>query len=274
MVLVSVVCMVFFTSMITANKTIENNPPDTKSAVINNAPGYAIEENNWVDSLYNSMDIEELGLSRSVFYTACKGYEYLLSQNKLSKPGLLTICDYSQASNKKRLYILDLENEKVLFNTYVAHGRNSGSLYATQFSNKNSSHKTSLGFMVTAETYFGDNGYSLRLDGMEKGFNNNVRARTIVLHGSNYVNAQRASENLLGRSYGCPAVPAGKAEDIIDCIKGGSCFFSYYPDKYYTNASRIINADFIWPDTQTRQLASVKIPDSLTGISLAHKYSN
>jgi len=121
--------------------------------------------------------------------------------------------------------------------------------------------------MCTAETYNGDNGYSLRLDGLENGFNDNVRTRAIVMHGSNYVSGQRASKGtMMGRSYGCPAVPAKEVKSIINTIKGGSCFYSYYPDKTYTTASKILNADFVWPLTQTPQLASVKLPDSLAKI--------
>jgi len=220
--------------------------------------------NYWIDSLYTNMHLSNNGLSRNVFFAACKGYEYLMSQNTLFKQGLITICDFSQSSGKKRLYVLDLNEGKLLFNTYVSHGHNSGDDYATSFSNSEDSHKSSLGFMRTAETYVGDNGYSLRLDGLENGFNNNVRERAIVMHGSNYVNGERASEGtMMGRSYGCPAVPAAEVKKIINCIKGGSCFFNYYPDKYYTQASKILNADFTWPITQTLQLASVSIPDSL-----------
>jgi hypothetical protein len=226
------------------------------------------EVNYWIDSLYSTMNLNENGLSRSIFFTACKGYEYMLSQNKLNKQGILTICDYSQRSSKKRLYVLDLNQGKILFNTYVAHGRNSGNEYATSFSNSTDSHKSSLGFMRTAETYFGDNGYSMRLDGMEYGFNNNVRSRAIVMHGSDYVNAERASDGtMMGRSYGCPAVPAAEVKKIINCIKNGSCFFNYYPDKKYATSSKIINANFAWPVAQTLQIASIKTPDTLAKIT-------
>jgi len=217
------------------------------------------------------MRLSAAGLSRDVFFTAYKGYQYLLAANKLAKQGLLTICDYSQPSSKKRLYVLDLNSATILFNTYVSHGRNSGNEYATSFSNSNDSHKTSLGFMRTAETYNGDNGYSLRLDGMERGFNDNVRTRAIVMHGSDYVNSERAvNGTMMGRSYGCPAVPSFEVKSIINTIKGGTCFFSYYPDKFYTKASKILNSDFTWPVLiQTLQLAAAKLPDSLAKIITA-----
>jgi hypothetical protein len=262
--LACVICIVVLTSMI-AEKT--KNSVETASVSNNKRVSGSLDLgmaiNGWIDTLYTKMNLNEAGLSRQVFFSACKGYEYLLSQNALLKQGLLTICDYSQRSNKKRLYVLDLNQAKILFNTYVSHGRNSGNDYATSFSNSNNSLKTSLGFMRTAETYNGDNGYSMRFDGMEKGFNNNVRARAIVMHGSDYVNAERASNGtMMGRSYGCPAVPAREVNKIINSIKGGSCFFSYYPDNYYTRASKILNANFTWPVVQTL-LASAKPSDSL-----------
>ena len=235
LLLASAVCIVLFTSMIAVNKTNTDHSNATKKEVATGEISNSVAVNYWIDSLYNTMHLDATDLPRSVFFTACKGYEYLLAQNKLLKQGLLTICDYSQSSNKKRLFVLDLNQGKILFNTYVAHGRNSGNDFAKSFSNSDESHKTSLGFMVTAETYSGDNGYSMRLDGMENGFNDNVRARAIVMHGSDYVNAQRASNGaMMGRSFGCPAVPASEVKNIVDCIKGGSCFFSYYPDKSYT----------------------------------------
>jgi hypothetical protein len=267
LLLACVVCIVVFSSMMAEKTKSSAKVISNKSNVVSSGTDNAPEVSHWIDSLYSAMNLNENGLSRSIFFEACKGYEYLLSQNALVKQNILTICDYSQNSNKKRLYVLDLNHGKVLFNTYVSHGRNSGNDIATSFSNRNDSHKSSLGFMRTAETYNGDKGYSMRLDGLESGFNNNVRARSIVMHGSNYVNALRASKgDMMGRSYGCPAVPASEVKQIINCIKDGSCFFGYYPDKNYTQASRILNASFIWPIAQTIQLASTKISDSLSKI--------
>jgi hypothetical protein len=203
---------------------------------------------NWVDSMYSSMHLDSFGLKKDVFFYACKGYEYLLSQNKLQRTDVLTICDYSQLSNNKRLYVIDMAEGRVLFNTYVSHGKNSGKDSATSFSNRNNSHKSSLGFMVTGETYRGKSGYSMHFDGMEQGINDHVRMRNIVLHGSYYVNEYRADAGtLMGRSYGCPAVPYGEHEEIIDRITGGSCFFIYSPDYTYTKSSKILNAHFSWP---------------------------
>ncbi len=271
LLLTCTVCIVVFTSMIAVKSTNSVEKASNKTMHIVSGTDNSAEVNNWIDSLYSNMHLGESGLSRNVFYEACKGYEYMLAQDKLSKQGILTICDYSQCSSKKRLYVLDLNQEKILFNTYVSHGRNSGNEYATSFSNSENSLKTSLGFMRTAETYVGDNGYSMHLDGMESGFNDNVRARAIVMHGSDYVNGQRAfNGTMMGRSFGCPAVPATEVKKIIDCIKDGSCFFSYYPDKYYVKASKILNANFVWPVAQPVTLASakIKLPDSLSKLLL------
>lgn len=258
------ICVIFFTSMV-AIKT-EKETPEINAPVIENKPlvDKTTEINYWVDSLYSEIGLEAKGLSRDVFFAACKGYEYMIANNLLTKSGLITICDFSQRSDKKRLYVFDLDAGRLLFNTYVSHGRNSGNDFATSFSNRNESHKSCLGFLRTAETYFGDNGYSLRLDGIENGFNDNARERAIVMHGSKYVNGSRASAgSMMGRSFGCPAVPASEAKMIINCIKGGSCFFNYYPDKTYAHSSKILNADFTWPVTTTFQLASNFANDSI-----------
>lgn len=219
----------------------------------------------WVDSMYNKMHLDSFGLQHDVFFYACKGYQYLLSQNKLQRPDILTICDYSQLSNSKRLYVIDMVNGVILYNTYVSHGKNSGQEYASSFSNRNNSHKSSLGFMVTADTYRGRAGYSMHFDGMEAGINDNVRTRNIVLHGSFYVNGFRAEGGTpMGRSYGCPAVPFGEHEEIIDNIKGGSCFFIYSPDYMYTRSSRILNAHFNWPVLASQPSAAVPAPVNAT----------
>ena len=274
LLLISSVSICVLTSIIAATKPHSDlKLTNVKREAVLTGTDNSPEVNYWIDSLYTDLNLSAAGLSRTAFFDACKGYEYLLSQNAIQKPGLLTICDYSQSSSKKRLYVLDINAGKILFNTYVAHGHNSGTDLATSFSNSNNSNKSSLGFLITAETYIGDNGYSMRLDGIEKGFNDNVRNRAIVMHGSNYVNGERAIDGIMmGRSFGCPAVPATQVRSIIDCIKGGSCVFNFYPDKIYTKNSKILNASFVWPVAQSIQLASVKFPDSLlnndTGISL------
>ena len=137
---------------------------------------------------------------------------------------------------------MDLEQKKVLINTYVAHGRNSGTEYARAFSNNPSSHKSSLGFYVTQGTYYGDNGLSLKIRGMERGFNDRANGRNIVVHGSRYVGPDFLGMNqFCGRSYGCPAVPADESDSIIETIKEGTCLFIYHPTQKYISRSKILN---------------------------------
>ncbi|HEX8356784.1 MAG TPA: murein L,D-transpeptidase catalytic domain family protein, partial [Segetibacter sp.] len=133
------------------------------------------------DSIYDLISLGEFGLEREIFFTAYKGYQYLQNKGALSKTNLLTICDYSQSINNKRLYVIDVLNSRLLFNTFVSHGRNSGNEFATSFSNHDNSNKSSLGFLVTADAYNGKAGLSLRFDGMERGINDRVRSRAIVL---------------------------------------------------------------------------------------------
>lgn len=231
------------------NPLVEIGPGDS----IKNMPSLLAikppaDVSTWMDSIYIHLSLEAKGLDKAAWYAACKGYQYMMYKTQLSKPNLLTICDYSKSSTQKRFYVIDMVQEKVLHFTWVAHGRNSGAEYATAFSNKADSYKSSLGCMVTAETYNGSNGYSMRLDGKENGINNNVRNRDIVIHGSQYVSNDRAVAGMMmGRSFGCPALPNASAKKIIDCIKGGSCFFAWYPEMSYAKNSRVMNAEFVWP---------------------------
>ncbi|UUM32636.1 murein L,D-transpeptidase catalytic domain family protein [Vibrio japonicus] len=143
------------------------------------------------------------------------------------KKPLLTIIDYSKPSTEKRFYVVDLNKKKLVFNTYVAHGVNSGQKVATQFSNIINSRKTSLGTFLTDSTYYGSNGYSLRLDGLTAGVNDKARQRYIVIHGANYANESFIRKHgYLGRSWGCPALPKTLSRKIIDTIKGGSVIYA------------------------------------------------
>lgn len=191
---------------------------------------------------YKAWNIAALGISNEVFAYAIKGFNCLSQTNKINNTDIITIIDFSKPSTQKRLYILNLTSGEILFNTLVAHGRNTGLLYPTSFSNKSSSYESSLGFYVTLNTYSGNNGYSLKLQGCEKGFNDNALQRNIVMHGAAYVNESFIQQNgFLGRSYGCPAVPFEVHHQIIDLIKNGSCLFIYYPNKKYVQRSAFIN---------------------------------
>jgi hypothetical protein len=192
--------------------------------------------------IYKELNLSAIGLSEKAFDCAYKGYQRLLKKQKLTNTGLLAICDFSQSSNKKRLYILNLDSNKVLLTSYVAHGRGSGAEYATRFSNRSRSHQSSLGFYITSSVYSGDHGLSLRLQGLEPGFNNLAMKRNIVIHGASYISDEYLVTNkFMGRSYGCPAVPEDECAAIIDLIKNGTCFFIYHPTKKYLQSSKILN---------------------------------
>jgi len=191
-------------------------------------------------SLYDSLHLSLRGLSQQAFNYAKQGLQKLIEEGKLLNDSIISIVDFSQPSNQKRLYIVDLKNYKVLFNTFVAHGANTGREWATSFSNQPSSHMSSPGFYITRETYQGGNGYSLKLDGMEKGINDKAYDRGIVVHGAGYVSGEMASSRgYIGRSHGCPAVPAALSKPIINTIKEGTCLFVYHPS--YIDRSSVLN---------------------------------
>lgn len=198
---------------------------------------------NSADELYDSMQLNLMGLSKQTFAYAIKGFHHLLQTGQLKNDNIISIVDFSMPSTKKRLFVIDLDQAKVVFNTYVAHGVNSGTAMASQFSNEPESYKSSLGFYETTNTYSGGHGYSLRLEGLEKGINDNTNRRAIVIHGAAYVNETLIkTQGYIGRSWGCPALPQNLYKPIIDKIKNGTCLFIYSPDKSYLNMSKIINA--------------------------------
>ena len=191
---------------------------------------------------YTLMNLEEKGLSRDAFDLALKGYNNLVEKRLVRNKNIITVIDFSKPSNQKRLFVIDLKNNKLLFQSLVAHGRNSGLEYATQFSNDIDSHKSSLGFYITLKPYTGEHGYALKLKGCERGFNNKAYDRAIVIHGSEYVTEQFLKSNgFLGRSFGCPALPEKINKKVIDVIKNGSCLFLYHPTKKYLLSSPILN---------------------------------
>ena len=157
-------------------------------------------------------------------------------------PPTLTLIDYSLPSTTPRLWVFDLHTGQLLFNELVAHGRNSGDNMATRFSDSMESKESSIGLFLATDTYIGHNGYSLRLDGLEPGFNGHARERAIVMHGAAYVDANTAKANgRLGRSWGCPAVREAVAHQVIDTVRGGGLIFSYYPDATWLKTSKFLN---------------------------------
>jgi hypothetical protein len=177
-------------------------------------------------------------LDYSIFQRAYKGITEICAPRK----DILTIVDYSKPACDPRFYVIDLVNRKLLFRTLVAHGKNSGELYCTRFSNRPRSLQSSPGFFMTAEPYSGRQGYSLRLDGMEPGINDAARARAIVVHGAEYVAQHYVNDfGYIGHSFGCLAVPLNVNKKIIDLIKGGSCLYVHTNDKNYTARTTIKN---------------------------------
>ncbi len=199
---------------------------------------------NTTSLLYDSMRLNLMGLSQQTFDYAMKGFNYLVQTGKLANDNIISIVDFSMPSSKKRLFVIDLNHYKVVFNTYVAHGVNSGAAIANHFSNTPESNQSSLGFYETLNTYSGGHGYSLRLEGLERGINDNANRRDIVIHAAAYVNeALIQAQGYIGRSWGCPALPEKLHKPIIDKIKNGTCLFIYSPDKAYLNKSKILNTE-------------------------------
>jgi hypothetical protein len=177
--------------------------------------------------LYTSLGAEQQGLRFEVFQKALTGYLNLKQAGRLAdNQQRLTVIDFDLPSTEKRLWVLDLEDHKVLYHTLVAHGHNSGENEASSFSNTDQSNMSSLGFYVTGHEYEGKHGHSLRLQGLDEGFNTNALARSVVMHGADYVSEAFIKQNgRLGRSLGCPALPLDSYSQIIDLVKGGSCLF-------------------------------------------------
>jgi hypothetical protein len=193
------------------------------------------------EKLYADLDLQQAGLSQQAFDYAVKGYQKLIDSGLVNNSEYLTIVDLSQSSRSKRFYIVDMKNDSLTWNTYVAHGKNSGVDVAKSFSNNLNSNKSSLGFYLTKSTYRGKHGLSLRIDGLENGFNDNAEARGVVVHGAPYVNAGRVNSGYMGRSQGCPALPENEYAQVIDIIKDGSVLFVYGADSNYIQSSSLLN---------------------------------
>ena len=192
--------------------------------------------------LYNEIEAGQYTLpNMETFIKAYEGYSALENQGKV-KNNILTIVDFSFSSTKERMWVIDMENKKVVLQTLVSHGMNSGTEYAKSFSNQNESFKSSLGFFITGETYNGKHGISLKLDGQEYGLNDNARERAVVVHGADYVSKKLANrQGYIGRSQGCPAVAPEVAKKLINTIKNKSVLYIYHPTRKYVNKSRLVS---------------------------------
>lgn len=200
----------------------------------------AVKVNTDVKTEINHLSQKAPELNKKVLAYALTAYHKASSNGAVKKP-VLTVIDYSLPSSKQRMWIFDVNKERLLYQTYVAHGQNSGMTVPNHFSNQSSSKATSLGTYVTKDTYIGHKGYSLNLQGLEKGFNDNAYNRRVVMHGAWYVEPSFIKQSgRAGRSWGCPSIAQSLAKPVINAIKGGSVIFAYYPDRNYLSHSSFV----------------------------------
>lgn len=227
----------FFPVLFLLFSSFSSNPkivPPNSTIAVNTSKETTFENTNSAEAkaldLYNSLNTNNLSLPKLESFTqALKGF-YALQSKGVIKKNILTLIDFSLSSNTKRLWIIDLDKNIILYNSLVAHGRNTGNEFANSFSNKAESYKSSLGFYATGEVYQGKHGLSLRLDGLDRGLNDNARSRAVVMHGADYVAESFIKNNSrLGRSLGCPAIPMHLTKEIINVIKDKSCLYIYHP---------------------------------------------
>ncbi len=234
LIILSVLCVLPQSSHLS---TIEN--PTSSNSI----EAQLVQFESFAKSIYDQAGLEAKGLDFHVFKSGVTGYYNLMKEGQIMPyKNILSVVDFRKPSFEKRMYIVDLKNKRLVKQTFVAHGKNTGLIYATNFSNTPNSYQSSLGFYKTDNSYHGDFGYSLRLDGMELDFNNNARSRAIVIHGADYVGQSFVNRyGRCGRSYGCPAVPLEDTYNIINTIKGGNPLFIYKDDLYYLNESKLLN---------------------------------
>ncbi len=229
----------FFASVAAPSKTVEASSAEAATHFSIDA----LKNSNFQMSIlkmYESMDLEEQGMSLKTFDEAIVGYLNLKRAGVLSEKQLLSIVDFDKPSTEKRFWVLDLKKKKVVYNTYVSHGKNTGDNMAEQFSNINDSNMSSLGFYVTEDTYFGKHGLSLKLEGMDEKFNSNAKMRNIVMHGAEYVGEDFIrQQGRLGRSQGCPALPMGEHLEVIEKVRDRTVLFLHASKKSYN--SRFLN---------------------------------
>lgn len=228
-----------FTTTDGHNNSVLNSIPET----LTEASSISLTLDEEITQLYdvfveNNPSVPNL----ASFKNGMTGYYKLADKNLIDKQ-ILTIIDFSISSKEERMWVMDMSNNTILFHTVVSHGKNTGGEFATEFSNKVNSLQSSLGFFITGETYYGKNGLSLFIDGMEKQFNSRARERYVVIHGADYANPSSIKHlGRLGRSYGCPAVPRALTQDIIDVIKNKSVLYIHSADKTYSENSKMIQA--------------------------------
>ena len=222
-----VCCAVLVATVVLGGRGVDAREPVPAAA----SPTALLQTSDWGRAPLGSLDPR-------VFELALKAASCSVRAGKVANPSTLTVIDYSKPSTEKRLWVVDLRTRALLFEEIVAHGQGSGANMATQFSNQPETHRSSLGLFATRDTYIGKNGYSLRLDGLDPGFNDHAMDRAIVIHGAPYVSEALArAQGRLGRSWGCPALRESVAHDLIDRVKGSGLVFAYYPDPRWLASS-------------------------------------
>lgn len=242
LLLLTVILMIATSFYKKTNAEAHSKKPVPTKAEKNSGKATELSE---AETLYHAIEFNKSNkLELDVFEKAILGFNNLKKAGKIDEDShLLTVCDFSLSSTQKRLWVIDLNDKKILFNSLVAHGKNTGEEFAKKFSNTESSLQSSLGFYVTESTYNGSNGFSLKLHGMDKGFNDRALQRAIVMHGADYVSEDFIkSQRRIGRSWGCPAVPTALAKPIINTIKDKNVIFIYYPDENYLSSSVWLNS--------------------------------
>lgn len=240
--ILTVVAFLLFSFAFTTSEVYERSENTLDPVPVSEAPAtLSIEEE--ITQLYDVFSAKNATMPNlASFKNGMLGY-YKLAEQGLVEKEILTIIDFSLSSTQKRMWVLDMANQKVLINSVVAHGKNTGGEFATKFSNTVNSLQSSLGFYVTGETYMGGNGLSLFIDGMEEEFNSKARERYVVIHGAEYANEEIAQRlGRLGRSYGCPAVPTALTKEFIETIKDKSVVYIHSNDKNYSANSKMIKA--------------------------------
>lgn len=262
-------------SLFTFGAIAKINTNDLNKTLVESTPTSKVKSNmlsidDYSNKLYSQIDFgKNKKVSKEVFLKAYQGYVNLKNSGQLNNKNVLTICDFSLSSNTPRMWVIDLNKKKVIFHNLVAHGQGTGEEFAKAFSNIENSHQSSMGFYTTANTYYGDKGYSLKLIGKDLGYNDQAFNRAIVIHGADYVSYDFIKSNQrLGRSWGCPALPQELNRPIIDVIKGGSAIFIFSNNNKYFASSKwlkhhpSIDASEILKEENNTRLAEVnKIGD-------------
>jgi hypothetical protein len=270
----SILCVVLLTlSSFNFTPDLSHHPKGSESATLTmsgNRLGSPAHLEDSLTNLYYSIGLTRYNLPYEVFRYGMIGYYKLKQENKLSDKNLVSIIDFTKPSTEKRFYTIDLDRQEVVYYTYVSHGRNTGENIARSFSNEVHSNQSSLGFYVTGETYIGSKGYSLKLDGTEKGVNDKMRERAVVMHEAEYV-SERWIKNYgrLGRSQGCPALPKEISREVINNIKNHTMIFAYYKDESYLQSSAYLNVNDVLPEPSQEMVQDVTKYAPATGEQLS-----